>query len=152
MRKSATRTGQSETTMQMSRDEGIWLSHPDHTPTTVTRERVIELADMLAKGKSRPTMIKYITENYGVTPRTAGDYYEAAVRYLVPEDWQSFRDEVIAKNIQSLQYIVEKTMEKENYKLATEAINTLNKIFNGGNQVTIAKDNNNNEVIQIKFE
>lgn len=151
MGKSATKTGQSETTMQMSRDEGIWLD-PGHTPTTITRERVIELSQMLAKGKSRPTLIKYITENYGITPGMADKYYEAAVRYLVPEDWQSFRDEVIAKNIQSLQYIVEKTMEKENYKLATEAINTLNKIFNGGNQVTIAKDNNNNEVIQIKFE
>ena len=123
-------------------------------PTAATVGRTLELAKMLSKGKSRQTVIDYAMSTYQINETQAKRYYSAATKYLLPEDMDEFRKGLIQANMERLEHIIEKCMEQGQWKVAREAIDSLNKMFGvtGGVQVGIQTDNENNtQQIVIKF-
>lgn len=135
-------------------EAGIYLRE-GVIPTDVTVDRVRYVADMLASGKSNAKCRKYIKEEYGVKDdRTIDSYMTAAYRFITPQNWDEEKERLVTKNIRTLEKIVEKSMDKESYRMAKEAIDSLNKMFGigGQNSVTIAKNKNGEEMINISFD
>lgn len=135
-------------------EAGIYL-RPDVIPQDATVEKVRHIAEMLASGKSDTNVRKFITTEYEVKDgRTIDSYMAAAYRYLTPANWSEEKERICSKNIKTLQTIIDKCLDKENYKVARECIDTLNKTIGlyGGNSVTMMKDNKGNEAITITFE
>jgi len=127
----------------------------DVKPTAASIHRVLELAKMLSKGKSRQTVIEYAMEHYDVTEPQAKRYYAAATRYLIPDDMDEFRKGIIQANMERLETIIERCMELGQYKVARDAIDSLNKMFgiNSGLQIGIQTDTENNtQQVVIKFD
>ncbi len=124
-------------------------------PTAMTVGRILEIAKMLSKGKSRQTAIEYAMSHYNINEAQAKRYYSAATKYLLPDDVDEFRKGLIQANMDRLETIIEKCMEQGQWKVAREAIDSLNKMFGvtGGVQVGIQTDKENNtQQIVIKFD
>ena len=124
-------------------------------PSAISVVKVLELAKMLSKGKSRQTIIEYAMSHYNVSEVQAKRYYVAASKYLIPDNLDEYRKGIIQQNMERLETIIEKCMEDRQWKTAREAIDSLNKMFgiNGsGIQVGIHTDNENNtQQVVIKF-
>lgn len=140
-------TGYRAKTKISMRPSEEWSAEPQ------TELRVQELARMITEGGSRSEIQKYAEEKYEVQPRQARAYYAAACRYLVPDDEEKFRKEMVHKNISRLENIAEKCLKDRNYQCAVAAIKELNNVLNPNkNSVTIAKNNLGEEMIQISFD
>lgn len=114
-----------------------------------TERRVFEVADMVVKGKTKQTCITHLREKYGIGERTADAYYNASIEYLMPKDVDKHRNQLIEKNLIRLEKIIEKTMDKENYKDAINAIKEINRCINpNGNTVEVATKDT---AFRIKF-
>lgn len=98
-----------------------------------TERRVFEVADMIVAGKTRESCIKHLTQTYNISKVTAEDYYVASVNYLMPKDIDENRQQLIEKNLKRLERIVEKTMDRENYREAINAIKEINRCINPNN-------------------
>lgn len=130
-------------------------SDKNQMPSNVSLAKVIELSKMLSKGKSRQYVLDYAMSHYDVNEAQAKRYYSAAARYLIPDDVEEFRKGLIQANMDRLETIIEKCMEQGQWKVAREAIDSLNKMFGvtGGVQVGIQTDKENNtQQIVIKFD
>lgn len=92
-----------------------------------SEKRVFEVADMIVAGKTRETCIKHLTETYNISNRIADDYYIASIEYLMPKDVDKHRKQLIEKNLKRLEKIVEKTMDRDNYRDAINAIKEINR-------------------------
>lgn len=92
-----------------------------------TERRVFEVADMIVAGKTRQTCVAHLREKYGIGEKIADDYYCASVQYLMPKDVDEHRNQLIEKNLIRLEKIIEKTMDRENYKDAITAIKEINR-------------------------
>lgn len=123
-------------------------------PATI--KKIQEAAKLLAKGKSRATIIEWLMDTYGFAPTTAARYYESAVLYILPDDDEQYRQNLIKANTTRLETIIERAMEERQYKVAREAIAELNKmagIRGEGVQVGINTDKQNDtQQIIIKFD
>lgn len=145
---------------EKAKEMGIYLntnraaSSEAPAPSQAVVERVRHAADMLASGKSDRTVRKWFIQEYGLKDCTVDEYMSAVYRYLTPANWDEEKERVVSKNIKTLEKIVEKCMDKENYKTAREAIDSLNKMFgiSGNNSITIAKNKEGEEIINISFE
>lgn len=114
-----------------------------------TERRVFEVADMVVKGKTKQTCITHLREKYNITDRIANAYYNASIEYLMPKDVDKHRNQLIEKNLIRLEKIIEKTMDKENYKDAINAIKEINRCINpNGNTVEVATKDT---AFRIKF-
>lgn len=124
-------------------------------PTTKTEAQVVMLAKEITKGMSRARAIEYAMEHFHVGHDQAQNYYSAAMRYMLPEDMEEFRRNLCQANIDRLERIIDKAMEAEQWKIAREAIDSLNKMIGlWGNQIQVGikNDPNNNTsefIIQI---
>lgn len=138
-----------------AKEKGIWLTRKDAPPTQTSIDRIIQVANLISKGKSDATILKMIKDEWGITEENNRRLYlNAAYRYLTPKDWGEEREKIYTRNIQSLQKIIEKCTDKDNHRAAIEAINTLNKMIGVGtntNTITFKKDEDNNDTIEIKF-
>lgn len=117
--------------------------------------RVIELSKEITKGMSRTRAIEYAEEHFEVGRSQATKYYNAAMRYLIPSNPEEYRKNLIQANIDRLEGIIDKCMEQGQYKLAREAIDSLNKMLgiNSGLQIGINNDKtNDSQQIFIKFD
>lgn len=126
-------------------------------PTPETIRRVREGCEMLATGASRETVIKHYEEKYNLQNRQARDYYYAAIRTLIPREYDSWRDGMIAVNIARLEQIIESEMKDGgNKKLAKEAIDSINKVLGAGSngvQIGIQNDKQTDtQQIIVKFD
>lgn len=117
-----------------------------------TQERVLKIAKMITAGKSRETIQDYIKKNFKVAERQARAYYGAAMRYLLPDDEEEYRNTLIQANLSRLETIVEKCMSGKDYKDAIAAIKEMNNVIAPRNNVTIAKNKEGDEVISISFD
>lgn len=119
-----------------------------------TELKVLELAKMVSEGKTRETCLKHIIETKGIKMQQAKQYYDAAIRYLMPDDLDEYKKEILAKNFERLETIVERGMkDSADLRLAKEAIAELNRMCGiGGNKVTMAKSKDGDEMIQINFD
>ncbi len=98
-----------------------------------TERRVFEVADMIVKGKTRQTCIAHLREKYNISPKIADTYYCASIEYLMPKDVDKHRNQLIEKNLIRLEKIIEKTMDRENYRDAINAIKEINRVINPNN-------------------
>ena len=109
-------------------------------PQTILR--VEECAKMISKGKGKNDVIDYMQTKYGYTYDHARRYYIAGCHFLIPDDQPEFRASLIKQNIERLEKIINDSMDKGQYKVAREAIDSLNKTLGvvGGNSITINQD------------
>ena len=101
--------------------------------TPETERRVFEVADMIVAGKTRQTCVAHLREKYGIGEKIADAYYCASVQYLMPKDVDKHRNQLIEKNLIRLEKIIEKTMDRENYRDAIAAIKEINRCINPNN-------------------
>lgn len=140
---------------QEAYDLGIYLNGNKNRPTPATIQKVLNVAEMLASGKSDVSVRKWLSKDCELSDCSVDDYMAAAYRYLTPKDWNAEKERICAKNIKTLEKIIEKSMNGEKYRMAKEAIDSLNKmmgLYGNGNSVTIGKDNKGDEIIQINFD
>lgn len=133
---------------QYNEENQVVKSYPD------SELRVLQVADMICEGKSRETCIKYVMDVKGITATQAKYYYDAAVNYLMPDDLDKYQKQMMAKNFKRLEKIVERGMKDDaDLRLAKEAIAELNRMCGiGGNKVTMARNKEGEELIQITFD
>lgn len=114
----------------------------NYVPTTATEAKVIMLAKEIANGMSRQGAMEYAKTHFHIGPDQAYNYYQAAMRYLVPENVEEYRANLAQANIDRLEHIIEKAMENQQWKIAREAIDSLNKMLgiNGNIQVGLKTD------------
>jgi glycyl-tRNA synthetase beta subunit len=104
-----------------------------------TERRVFEVADMIVAGKTKETCIKHLMQTYKISNNIASQYYQASCEYLMPKDIDKHRKQLIEKNLIRLERIVEKTMDRENYRDAINAIKEINRCINpNSNTVEVA--------------
>lgn len=139
-------TGHREKTAISMRPADGWSAEPQ------TEARVIELAQMITNGASRESVQEYAKQTYKVGERQVRAYYSAALKYLLPEDKEEFRDGLIQANLSRLETIIERCMDGNDYKNAIAAIKEINGVLNPNkNSVTIGKQGDT-EIIQISFD
>lgn len=123
-------------------------------PATVLK--VQDAAKMITEGKTRATIIETLQEKYHIGYDQAKHLYGEGIRFLIPEDEDTFRKDLIMKNFARLETIIERAMDSRQWKIAVSAIETLNKMIgigNGGFQVAVNNDKENNtQQIYIKFD
>lgn len=122
-------------------------------PETVMK--VQDAAKLIAKGKTRATVIEHLQDEYGIAYDTARKYYNDAVHYLLPDDDEQYRQELIKVNYERLNTIIQTSMEKGDNRVAREAIAEQNKMcgLRQGMTVGIATDKvNDTQQIVIKFD
>lgn len=146
-------TGYRMKTQVCMRPSEKWSAEPE------TIRRVNELAKMISAGKSRDTIQKYAMEEYQIKDAQARAYYRAALRTLIPDEkhFDEYRRGLIEANLNRLEKIVEKCIDSNDANMlanARQAIAEINRMVMGGNEnkVTIAKNSQGEETIEITFE
>lgn len=123
-------------------------------PSTIMR--IQEAAKMLSKGKSRATIMQHLMDTYSLANSTAAVYYAQAVKFLLPDNEDEYKDQLIRANVTRLETIYEKAMERGDYKNAREAIAELNKmagLHKEGISVGISNDKENDtQQVIIHFD
>ena len=123
-------------------------------PETVMK--IQDAAKMIAKGKSRATVMEHLQTEYGLAPSTAKQYYNDAIHYLLPDNDEEFKNNLIKVNYERLNTIIQESMDSGNYRVAREAIETQNKmcgVNQNGITVGVATDQKNNtQQVIIKFD
>lgn len=136
---------------------GLTLANHDGTPRNVypeTEVYILQIADMICKGKTKEACLDYIREAKDISLPQAKQYYDAAIRSLVPDDMDDYKKQMMAKNFKRLEKIVEKGMtDDRDLKLAKEAIAEINRmLMGGGNKVVVNKNQEGDEQIIISFD
>lgn len=122
----------------------------------LTERRIMEIADMINNGAQRTTCVQYMMDNWGFRDISQpSKIFNAAIRYLMPDNPEEYREQMIAKNFSRLEAIIEKSMNDRNYRVAREAIAEVNKMLGlGGNKVQIGQQtpDGTQQMIQISFD
>lgn len=128
---------------------------PKEMTTVDTSTRIYE---WVSQGKTRLWIMDKLQEE-GMTYSAANQLYYHSLKELQPEPnlLDDYKKVLIKQNLDRLEKIVNDCIggNTGDKKVALQAIDTLNKmcgIYNETNKVMIAKDNQNNEVIQIEFQ
>lgn len=116
----------------------------------------IHVLEMLGEGKSRTDIVKALQEE-GMCYDAALRYYRTALEGLSPEGIDEYRKGLIQVNLDRLEKIISKTIDSndaQTLRVAKDCISEINKIILGGNQnkITIAKNNEGEEIIDITFD
>lgn len=142
-------------TNKLKKDSSVKVAN-NKLPSSVSLAKVIELSKFLSRGKSRQYVIDYAINHYDVNEAQAKRYYSAAVRYLVPEDAEEYRQGLIQANFDRLETIVERAMEEGDWKNARETVAEINKmlgITKDGISVGIQTDKaNDTQQVIIRFD
>ena len=118
--------------------------------TGAVKVRVLDVVKRITEGQTRQSCLAYVTETYGVKEAQAREYWEAAIRYLLPSEED--KAILVDKNIARLEDLYKKNYERNNFKECREVISELNKVCGvTGNKVTIAKNKEGEELINITF-
>lgn len=116
-----------------------------------------EIIELISKGKTRKEVIDWLKEQ-GMSGGNLYAIYYSALKEMMPEE--DFLDEekkyLIQKNLDRLERIINSSITGNTgeKKVALQAIDTLNKmigVYADSNKVTIAKNNQGEEIIQIDF-
>jgi len=121
----------------------------------ITRLQVI---DMVADGKSRSSIMKFL-QDQGMGRSAAEDMYYNALKEMAPSPdlLDDYKKGIIQVNLGRLEKIIDDCIDKESYQskqVAIKAISEINKMLgiNDTNSVTIANNKEGDQIIQIKFE
>ena len=119
-----------------------------------TIKKVEEAAKLISNGKTRATVIEYLQNEYGIAYDTARKYYNDAIHYLLPDNDEEFRQNLVKVNYERLDKIIQESMNAGNYRVAREAIAEQNKMcgLTGSNvQIGYHQDKDNNTEFIIKL-
>lgn len=118
----------------------------------------LQVMDMVADGKSRSSIMKFL-QDQGMGRSGAEDMYYNALKEMTPAPdlLDDYKKGIIQVNLGRLEKIIDDCIDKESYQskqVAIKAISEINKMLglSEGNNVTINKDNQGNEQIIITFE
>lgn len=116
-----------------------------------------EITQMLGEGQSRISIIKHLKEQ-GINEGQANHLYYAALKELSPQTnlLDDYKRGIIQQNLDRLERIVEKSIDgnSQEKSVAVKAIAEINKMLGAyqDNMVTIARNKEGDEVIQITFD
>lgn len=130
--------------------------HSSGNQDPLTERRIMEIADMVNGGAQRATCVKYMMDEWGFKDISQpSKIFNAAIRYLMPDDPEEYREQMIAKNFSRLEKIIEQSMKDRNYRVAREAIAETNKMLGlTGSKINIGQESpdGNKQIIQISFD
>lgn len=116
-----------------------------------------EITQMLGEGQSRISIIKHLKEQ-GINEGQANHLYYAALKELSPQTnlLDDYKRGIIQQNLDRLERIVETSIagNSQEKSVAVKAIAEINKMLGAyqDNTVTIARNKEGDEVIQITFD
>lgn len=120
-------------------------------------ETQAEIMELISKGKTRKEIVDYLG-SLGVKNRNCYVLYHNALKEMTPEDdyLDAEKKYLIQQNLDRLETIINSSITGNtgDKKVALQAIDTLNKmigVYSDSNKVTIAKNNQGEEIIQIDF-
>lgn len=130
--------------------------------TTKALDHIItqaKVAEWISQGKSRQYVWKRLQEEEGLKNTAIQSLYYGALRDILPgaDLMADYKKEVVQQNYDRLESIIENSISgttAADKAIAIKAIDTLNKMcgaYNDNNQVTIAKNNQGEEIIKIDF-
>lgn len=109
--------------------------------TVTTTARVYELAELIVKqGYGRMAIKKYAEENYGIGDTQSERYWVAALKYLMPEDPEKYREALIGRNFNVLEGLLQKALSDSDTKTALEVVKTMNQLLGAGGKAIEIKD------------
>lgn len=117
----------------------------------------LQVQDMVADGKSRASIMKFLTDQ-GMAKSTAENIYYQALKDMTPSPdlLDDYKKGIIQVNLGRLEKIIDETIggNYQNKQVALKAIAEINKMLgiNDTNSVTIANNKEGDQIIQIKFE
>lgn len=118
----------------------------------------LEVQDMVADGKSRASIMKFL-QDQGMAKSTAENIYYQALKDMTPSPdlLDDYKKGIIQVNLGRLEKIIDETIggNYQNKQVALKAIAEINKMLglnNDTNSVTIANNKEGDQIIQIKFE
>lgn len=121
------------------------------------RATLTEIVELISKGKTRKEIVDYLG-SLGIENSYCYDLYHAALKEMIPEDdyLDAEKKYLIQKNLDRLETIINCSITGNtgDKKVALQAIDALNKmigVYSDSNKVTIAKNNQGEEIIQIDF-
>lgn len=130
------------------------LAHAERS-TIATTARVYELAELIVKeGYGRLAVKKYAEEKYGIGDTQSERYWVAALKYLMPENPEQYREALINRNFTVLESLLQKALADNDTKVALDVVKVMNTLLGAGSkQVEIQdKDSGNNDrKITISF-
>lgn len=118
----------------------------------------LQVMDMVADGKSRSSIMKFL-QDQGMGRSGAEDMYYNALKDMTPSPdlLDDYKKGIIQVNLGRLEKIIDETIggNYQNKQVALKAIAEINKMLglnNDTNSVTIANNKEGDQIIQIKFE
>lgn len=118
--------------------------------------RIIEMAKKIVKGSTRMELLDEAMENWGISKMQADRYYDAALRYLLPEpgNEEDYREKMQAKLLARYEALYKKAEEQGSIKAAREILDSMAKMYGltSGNKVQIAENADGDKIINITFE
>lgn len=98
--------------------------------TLATQVKIKELADKIVKeGYGRQACFKYMEDVWKMSDSQAEKYYYAALKYLVPEDGEKYREQLIARNFSILENMLQKALGNNDLSSATQIIKLMNQFL-----------------------
>lgn len=103
------------------------LRTTNKSTTLATQARVQELAEKIAKeGYGRQACLSYAKDKWGVKKDQSERYYYAALKYLVPEEPEKYRQLLIDRNFTILENMLQKALDGNDLSAATQIIKLMN--------------------------
>lgn len=95
--------------------------------TLATQAKIRELSEHIVKcGYGRQASISYAAQTWGISEKQAEKYYYAALKYLVPEDAERWRELLVARNFSVLEGMLQKALEREDLQAAVQIMKLMN--------------------------
>lgn len=120
-------------------------------------ETSMQVQELISQGKSRKEVIDWLKEQ-GMAGGNLYTIYYNALKELIPEEnyLEDSKKFLIQQNLDRLEQIINTSISGNtgDKKVALQAIDTLNKmigVYSDSNKVTIAKNNQGEEIIKIDF-
>ena len=119
--------------------------------TVATEARIIEIAEKITKnGYGRQAIMKYIKDEWGLSDSQAERYYYSALKYLVPQDADKYREALINRNFCVMESMLQSALERNELKTALGIVKVMNTLLGvGGNQVEITDKGKDGEEKKI---
>ena len=117
--------------------------------TTDSKARNIYVANLIKKGWGSSDINHHLQEKYNISEVAANKIYRRTVEWLCLYDTSKFVEEVRATQMARLEHILQKAMERDDYKTANSIIETINKTCKLYD--TVQRVELTNSTVQFKF-
>ena len=127
---------------------------PDSKRSSVaTAARIYELAELITKnGYGRMAIKKYAEEKYGISNTQSERYWQAALKFLMPENPEQYREALVGRNFAVLEQLLQKALDDNDTKVALDVVKVMNSLLGtGGKQVEINDKDGAGEPRTIKI-